>query len=328
MKPRLHDSLDKIVRSDAFIVRATEMGQFLNCPRNWMFMSHNGLNLEDKIRTSKLRFGIVWHSALEALYNGEDPFKAIDAGFEKEANEIFGIDACDPLIQQEINNERELAQTLMQGYMTWRVDVANPSDNDLTIVDTERRMLLPLDGTRAYLAVRLDTEATDRNGGLWIIEHKSRGKSSNVEDPPELDLDLQLSLQLYALKNTSDKNVRGAIYNLTRKQAPSSRVRSAIYARHQLIRSPAEIDGIEITLRNAYYEMRRASNLVKSDPVKAMYHLRYNPQPYGLCRWGCSVKDICQAINRREDVQYLIEYKFKTRDKSVWEMLEEELAED
>jgi hypothetical protein len=328
MKPRLHDSLDNIVRSDAFIVRATEMGQFLNCPRSWMFMSHNGLNLEDKIRPSKLRFGIVWHSALEAVYNGEDPFKAIDEGFIKEATDIFGLDASDPLIQEQIEREKELAKILMQGYMTWRLDVAVPSDKELTVVDAERRMLLPLDGTRAYLAVRLDTEVLDKNGGLWIIEHKSRGKSSNVEDPPELDLDLQLSLQLYALKNTTDMNVRGAIYNLTRKQAPSNRVKSAIYARHKLVRSNAEIDGIEITLRNAYYDMRRASNLVKSDPVEAMLNLRYNPQPYGLCGWGCSVKDICQAINRREDVEYLIESKLKPRDKNIWEVLEEELAED
>jgi hypothetical protein len=328
MSVRLYDSLEQAIRKNAYIIRATEVGQFLNCPRNWMFMSHNGLNLEQRVRPQKLRFGIVWHAGLEALYRNKDPYKALDEEFEKEVQLLRSSLAYDADMHEKVEGERTLAKALMEGYLQWRNTEATPPDRNFSPLHVERRLVVPLLNTRAYLAARLDAELLDNSGGLWILEHKSRGKSSSVDNPPELQLDLQMGLQMFACGATSTYPLRGVLYNLTRKQMPSNRVRSPIYGRHAVMKSKNELAVMQFTLLTAYRAMSKATNLIKKDTERAMFELRYNPQPMGFCQWGCSVKEICESINRKEDVQYLIDATLKPREKTIWEVLEEELAEN
>lgn len=320
----LLDHNGAVVPDDAFIIRATELGQYINCPRNWVFQSHNGFNLESKVRPQKLRFGIVWHKGLEYLYTGKDPFQGLREEFDKEEALIFGIASADPDIKQMIDEERELARVMMEGYLAWRNNGATPPDASFTVKAAERRVLIHIE-KKIYLAVRFDTEVLDKNKGLWVLENKTRGKSSAVDNPPELQLDLQMGLQLLAAQETNPESVRGALYNLARKQAPSARVKSPLFGRHAITRSKDELSVLRRTLRHRAVEMIRDSELVAED-ADALEYIRYNPQSMGVCQWGCSVKEICEAINRREDVSYLIDAKLKKRDKTIWETLTEEIA--
>lgn len=327
MSVRLSDSLDKLIRKDAYIIRATELSQFLNCPRNWMFMSHNGLNMEQRVRPQKLRFGIVWHAGMEALYSGQDPYRGLEDEFTKEVDLIRSAMAYTPEMHEQVEEERTLARALMEGYLQWRNTEADPPDTGFTTEHVERRIVVPIGRTKGYLAARLDGELLDKNGGLWVLEHKSRGKSSSVDNPPELQLDLQMGLQMLACAKTTKHRLRGVIYNLTRKQMPSNRVRSPLYGRHQVMRSKDELDVVEYTLTNAYREMRKATNMIRKNWLQALYTLRYNPQPMGFCQWGCAVREICESANRKEDVQYLVDASLVPREKNIWEVLEEELTE-
>ena len=323
----LLDCTGQPVSEKSFIIRATELGQYINCPRNWMFSSHNGFNLESKIRPQKLRFGIVWHKGLECLYKDEDPFKGMEEEFQKEEEFSFGLSATDPDIRAMLDEEKELARLMMEGYLAWRNTEAVPPDRDFTVKYVERRVVVPIPEGSIYLAVRTDTDLLDKNGGLWVLENKSRGKSSAVDNPPELQLDLQMGLQLLALKESNPEHVRGAIYNLARKQKPSNRVKSPLFGRHQVFRSQHELDVLRKVLVARGEEMWEDSKLIKTDPIEAMEKVRYNPQTMGLCQWGCSVKEICEAINRREDVRYLVEAKLKPREKTIFETLSEEVDE-
>lgn len=322
----LHDSLGNLVPEDAFIIRATEFGQYINCPRNWMFGSSNGFNLEPKVRPQKLRFGLVWHKGLEELYLGNDPFAGLEQEFQKEEELIYGVGAFDPDIRDEIDKEKELARMMMEGYLQWRNNGATPPDDSFTVKAVERRVLVPID-EGLYIAVRTDTDVLDKSGGLWVLENKTRGKSSSVDNPPELQLDLQMGIQMLAVKETNPEPVRGAIYNLARKQAPSARVKAPLFGRHQVFRSQHELDVLKETLKARATEMIRDSRFIAEHPGEALELIRYNPQGMGLCQWGCSVKEICEAINRKEDVGYLVEASLKPREKSMWEMLAEELSE-
>ncbi len=328
MDVRLIDTLGNKIRRNAYVIRATELGQYINCPRNWMFMSHNGMNMEQRVRPQKLRFGIVWHAGMEAIYDGRDPFEALEKEFDLEVELIRQEMQYSPEVHDQVEEERLLAKALMTGYMQWRNTEATPHDDLFTTEHVERRFVVPIRGTIGYLAARLDGLLADKHGGLWVLEHKTRGKSSNVSNPPELQLDLQMGLQLLTCADSMpDRNIRGVIYNLTRKQMPSSRVRSPIYFRHQVMRSKDELDVINHTLTTMYREMRKASNMIRKDWIRALYTLRYNPQPMGFCQWGCGVKAICESANRKEDVQYLVDAQLKERDTNIWDMLKEELSE-
>lgn len=320
----LLDYYGKPIRKNAYIVRATEVSQFLNCPRHWYFTSHNGLNLESRVRHQKLRFGSVWHLAMEYLYSGKDAFQGLEDGFkheEKVITETIGAGIYDPEIQAELQQDKDLSKILLQAYLEWRHD-AEPPDTDLSAIAVERRFVIPIEGTYAYMAVRLDAEMEDRRKGVWIMEHKTRGKSSNVSIPPDLQLDMQTGIQLWALqKARPDIVVRGVLYNLARKQAPSNRVKSPIFARHDVERSKRELDILDNYLQQITRNMRQVS------AINSVEETMYNPNLFGICTWGCPVKDVCEAINRGEDYDYLIETQLKPRERSIWEVLQSEMEE-
>lgn len=330
---KLLDYWGNPIRKDAFIIRATEFGQFVNCPRSWAFGTHNGLNLEPVQTSPKLRFGTIWHEGMEAIYdpnNPKDPFTAISDCFAQERQvfeDTLGVEAHDPELVQQLNEEEELATKLMTSYESWRTSLAEPSDLELNFQSAEHRYVIPLEGTNAYIAVKFDAEVLDKHDGFWIMEHKTRGKSSDVGNPPELELDFQMGIQLLVASYVRD-NVRGVLYNLARKQPPGPRVKKDIFGRHKAQRTPYMLQYLESYVLEIYREMRQASNIIKGDDWDyGLRRLRYNPQPMGFCRWGCPVKEICESINRGEDYEYLINEKLTPRSKNIWETLEEELQE-
>lgn len=325
------DSYGQVVNPESFIVRATELSDFAQCRRKWFFQSHNGLNLEPKRKSMKLVFGIAWHSALETYYNTGSEAHAQRVLALKMAEETMKVlDVVSPEyhvdIEQEADEMIELGKQMLSGYTVWSNTQASPKDTDLKIIDTELRLLVPFHDD-AYLATRLDAVAVGGTHNLWVFEHKTVSKSTSVDYAPMLQLDFQMGLQLLALtflKNT-DKyagySITGSIYNLARKQAPSSRVKSPLFGRHPVFRTRNALTEVAKTLSYISHEMRMA----KDDPRK-LYH---NPHPYaGICSWGCAFKDVCEAMCNGEDYEYILQENFQKREKDIMQTLEEEMGED
>lgn len=347
----MRDSLGQEVPKSAFVIRATELQMFLNCPRQWYILSHNGLNMEPAITAPKLRFGTIWHKAMEHYYApGIRDQDRLEAGLEglkagiNEGKEKLRLELGDGMytheFQELLQRDEDLLRALLDGYPQWANHEARPSDLLLEPVSTEQRFLVPIltpsrNKSRAYLAVRMDAVVKDNLGHYWIVEHKTRGASSKVDDPQGLVLDMQMGLQLLALnrvlgKSNSDYNLRGVIYNLVRRQKPGPRVRSPIYGRHQVTRTPSELAFLEDTLYRAYREMlevRRTMNRHTHSFSHGLSQVRYNPQVWsgGYCTWGCPALNVCEAAVRGDDVDYLLSTEFRTRDKDIWQMLEEEM---
>ena len=329
----IRDSLGNNVAEGSYIVRCTEFGQYINCPRNWMFNSQNGLNLEPVIISPKLRFGTIWHKAMETLYNPnntEEPMEVLAASFNESLSfmeNVVGVEISSPEIVEEIFEEKQLAEGLMTAYEEWRgSSEPRPSDKDLNFIRTEKRYLVPV-GT-VYLAMKLDGEVNvKQQPGLWVLEHKTRSKSTRVDNPPEVELDFQMGLQMLGLSYLED-NVKGVIYNLARKQKPSNRVRSPIFGRHQVQRTPNMLRNLESYFMQITDEMKKDSLTIKKLGLDAVHFMRYNPQPLGLCSWGCNVKEVCEAANRGEDVEYHVTSKLKPREHSFLDVLEREMQED
>jgi len=329
----LYDSLGNLVPEDAFIVRATEFGQYINCARNWMFNSQNGLNLEPRIINPKLRFGTIWHKAMEALYDpktNEKPMDVLKTSFNESLafmEGVVGVEMFNPEMVEEVHEEKLLAEGLMMAYEEWRKSPdVRPSDDDLKFIRTERRYVVPIGD--AYLAMKLDGEVEVVNQpGLWVLEHKTRSKSTRVDNPPEVELDFQMGLQMLGLSYVEENNVRGVIYNLARKQLPSNRVRSPIFGRHRVQRTPNMLRNLESYFIQMTEYMKADRQRIKELGIDAVHFMRYNPQPLGLCSWGCNVKEACEAANRGEDVSYHVESKLQPRERPFFEVLTDEMEE-
>lgn len=330
----------------AYIIRATEVSEFLNCPLRWGIMSHNGLNLEPVVTKPSLRFGTIWHKVLEWYYSPNAPedrvsyaLKGLEIALAKDREEleqVYGDVLYAPEMVTMLEEEEALLRAMFQGYLQWtdNPDVCPYPESDYRMLSTEKRYLVPIltpTGARskAYLAVKLDGIA-EKGDFLWVWEHKTRGKSSSVSNPEHLDLDLQMGLQLLALHkmlqaNPSHIAVRGAVYNLARKQKPGPRVKSALFGRHEVIRSAEALERLERFLYSAYREMHKYSLLIKGEGVLPW---RYNPQAYsGICTWGCAAKHVCSAKANGGDVEYLLSVDFKPRERDIWQTLEEEMSD-
>jgi len=338
----LNDSIGNPVPRSSYIIRATELESYLRCPRQWFILSHNGLNLERVVFSPQMRFGTIWHKGLEYYYNSDEVDSSsrvsrgllgIAEGVAKSKEDLYkelGDGIYTEEFQNTLQKSEQLLNTLMQLYPSWANSQAHPRDSILNPISSEQRFLVPIltpkgNKSRAYLAARLDALVMDNLEQIWVMEHKTRGASSKVDDPQGTVLDLQMGLQLLAvrryLKATGvPQPVRGVIYNLTRRQMPGPRVRNPIFGRHQVVRSPESLRILERTLYYTYRNMRRSEQI-------GLANLRYSPQVWagGYCTWGCPAYSVCEALTRGDDVDHLLTTEFKPRRRTIWEMLEEEM---
>lgn len=357
--PKMTDIYGQRLTKNSYIVRHTEVQQFLTCPRKWMFQSHNGLNLEQKVKNPNLSFGTIWHDVMENYYKAfrsmspqhrhpeitaerhmEHLIETHMQELQVQFGERFGMEDA-----AKATSDADLLRAMFKGYVPWSQNEAEPKDLEFTVLDVERRFIIPIStpaGNRArgaYLAVKLDT-VVERNGGLWVLEHKTAGKSTKVDDMPGLGLDMQIALQALALYYLSSLEyqmpVRGIIYNVARKQMPSSRVKSPLYGRTTVFKTMEELKRVNQYLYEIYRNMLQTTKLIDkfkdrypNEAWRAAEKIPYIPQVYGngSCIWGCPVRDVCESINRGEDVTDLLEMNMQPRDKSIMEVLEEEMEE-
>jgi len=343
MKQQLLDIRGRPLPPTAFIIRHTELAQFLSCPRKWAVLSHNGLNMRPKTKNRNLRLGTIWHEALEEYYLMKKigPVKdAIEAGRVKLEKAIK--EDKDSLMESfqmtgmftessELDDDAELLRQMYQGYTFWANHEAIVKDVHFDVIDVERRLLVPIytpKGKKAramYLAVKIDA-IIDYKGGMWVMEHKTAGRSTKVDDVPGLALDLQLALQAMALQHYTHR-MRGIFYNVARKQAPSSRVKAPLFGRTLVQKNMAEMQNVQELLYNAGLEMRRISNQLKKskDPVAELRNIRHIPNVIGNgpCIWGCPALALCEALNRKDDFHYLFESGFEDRGDFMQTLFEE-----
>lgn len=326
----MRDSLNNYIPKSALIVRATEVSEFRNCRRKWYLSSHNGMNLEPLVTDTKLAEGICWHAGLESYYTCGDFSAGYEKAFAEELEKLrntIGDGIYDDEIQAQLKKQKERDYAVFEHYKEKAATELWPCDNDFKIVGTEIRIVVPLKNekgnrTTAWIAVRFDGIARI-DGAYYILEHKYQSASSNVDNPSNLTLDLQTRIQIWALQqylnyhNRTNPRVVGVLYNLTRKQIPGPKVKNPICGRHLVTVSSKEMDIFVKDLRKDIKDIRAT--------IRKPEERTYNPQMYGVCSWGCAFRSICEAMNKGEDVDLLIDTLFKKRDKDIWQMLSEEM---
>lgn len=328
----LQDSFNNHVEpSNTIILRASELPKFRECPRNWYFQ--NVMRLEPLRKDRKLRFGACLHEALEQYYKTYEIEQAKGVFIRETDKELEKLmENLGPEIYEaekdNIQEDIDLGEGLLDLYPE-KAEELDPPDSELQIIETEYRFLVPIgeyaDNT-VYLAGKLDAIARDSYGGVWGIEHKTMSKSSDVENPENLVLDLQTTIQIMLLSiyfhnaMGGAQNVMGDLYNLIRKQKPGDRVKKKIYGRHRIKRTMTELQILHNLILNE--DIPRIEQ-IKSKPVE---RVPYNPQIFGRCAWGCSYRDLCESVIRGEDTEYQVKTNYRVKQKSIYETLQDELA--
>lgn len=197
-------------------------------------------------------------------------------------------------------------------------------------------------GWEIWLVGRLDMLVEDFDGHIWVMDHKT---SKDRLDTEILTLDDQMTMYLWATQQILKQPVEGCFYNVLRKKLPV--VPSVLASGRGLSKAksidttydvylqaiidngfdPSDYDDILNYLANKdagffsrakvyrnQHEIAMAGRMLLLEGIDMLNDPFIYPNPCWDCRWKCDFRPLCVAVNRNDDVEYLVNSMYRKRD--------------
>jgi hypothetical protein len=322
------------------IVSVTERGTYKRCRRQWDFSSENRQGIQPIINPSlALSLGTLIHRTLADWI--QDPTLTKWAGVQYgtgfkdgDLSELFTWHASRMMIDMERAyyaavgmkpSSTELAPLLSS--------VELPIPEKYTFVMPEQEIQVPVPGTEHpcprcinngvrsfpcdyckgtgvqvhYLKGKLDGLVQDEYGLLWVLEHKTYSSRPNKA---VLDDNDQFLAYIWIVTQLNIGECGGILYDgMLKKRAPTrTETLRDLFTRTKLTRTQAELEEFQTHLA---YELKEMA----SDPFITV------TKPWMGC-FDCGYRDLCGAMSRKEDVNYIRNklYTKRTPDVSALEV--------
>lgn len=192
-----------------------------------------------------------------------------------------------------------------------------------------------------WLVGRLDMVVEDFEGRIWVLDHKT---SKDRLDEEILVLDDQMTMYLWAAQQILQKPIEGCYYNVLRKKLPVvpeglksgkglSKAKSIdttydVYLQAILDNGfdPADYEDIldhlankktgffeRVKVRRNQHEIAMAGRMLLLEAIDMLNDPFIYPNPTRDCKWKCDYKDLCLALNRNDDIDYLLKALYRKR---------------
>lgn len=192
-----------------------------------------------------------------------------------------------------------------------------------------------------WLVGRLDMVVEDFDGRIWVLDHKT---SKDRLDEEILILDDQMTMYLWAAQQILHKPIEGCYYNVLRKKLPvvpevlksgkglsKSKMIDTTYDVYlQAILDngfdPADYEDIldhlankktgffeRVKVRRNQHEIAMAGRMLLLEAIDMLNDPFIYPNPTRDCKWKCDYKDLCLALNRNDDIDYLLKALYRKR---------------
>lgn len=307
----------------------SKMKTYQRCPNRYRYKYI--LKLRPKAKALPLEKGSWMHALLQAHYEGKKWTKV-----HKRLTKNF-INLLDE-IREELGDLPGECKRLMLSYVR-----QYPNDFDrYRVIDVEMDEIVTLpNGLK--LQVIIDVIVEDiLEGGLWVMDHKFRGK---LAEPIDMVLDPQLTLYYWALEFMGYKDLRGALYNEVRTATPKTpdilksgelsqrkNIDTDVFTYMNAIKQheldPADYSEI-LTHIATNEEVRwfRRTPIPKDPPVlkTVMRELvetaqeiqtaertdKYRRTTDKSCNWGCEFRNVCVAELHGADISSIVKADFE-----------------
>lgn len=183
----------------------SELTTWSTCRMKWYWAYELGIVPKRLIRAPSI--GACGHVAIAAYLRGEDWREAIERWFVEETSKR-------ELFDEEIAEYREIAD-LIAGIIPRYIDAYQ---DEFTPVLVEQRFEIPVKGMRLDLIGYWDAIVKDREGYLWILEHKFPKQRFRTDT--DIELDGQIGIYQYAAHRLGYPVV-GTIYNQLMARLPA-----------------------------------------------------------------------------------------------------------
>lgn len=322
------------------IIGVTETLDSLRCMRKWDFSSPNRQNLENIVpKSPALPLGTVLHEALKAwtLHPEADLvdfYKLAAIAENKKIVDAYTAKVGMAPSSDELSKVHDallMGESMMANYQAhWKA----PLPEDFELVSPEQEVRVPIPGTDHvpdelhayeprdvdhhckwcgvalvdhgqpqphYLRGRLDGIIIDtRSGLLYDMDHKSYSNRPRIET---LQSNQQFIMYHWMLTQLGIGPIGGVAYDGMWKRAapPKLLERKDLFLRLRVEHTPRQL--AECAEMLAIF-----ANQLANKPGITMYRAWD-----GSCEWGCSFTELCLAVSRGDDWQYIKERNYGPR---------------
>lgn len=272
--------------------------------------------------------GSCGHVAIAAFLQGKDWAQAVEHWLEKEITRKA-------LFDEEIDEYRKAADLIL-GIVPRYIESYR---DDFRPVLVEHKFEIPVRGTKMKLIGYWDAIVMDRDGHLWLLEHKFPKQFRSDND---LDLDGQIGVYQYAARRLGYPIV-GTIYNQLLNRLPaipeinkdgSVSRKAAIYTDWKTYSdfvvsqglNPDDYREMEDKLtgryaffqRNYIYRPLIETRLFARDMERRIWDMRkskkhvYRSEFFIICGW-CPYRELCLESLKGGDIDHIIENDFEQK---------------
>jgi hypothetical protein len=151
-----------------------------------------------------------------------------------------------------------------------------------------------------------DAIIADRNGKVFVLDHKTYGARPKV---PTIENAFQFRCYVWAARQLGIDNVVGFLYDgaFKRPSPPRGKTMDDLFFRMPVTYNEAQMDEIGAFLA------QKACMMYDTTPTSAL--LNFNRRWEGC--WDCSVEELCTAISRSEDIDWLINERYTHRERTT-----------
>lgn len=180
----------------------SDIATFRRCPKKYEYTKIE--DIQPKRQNINLYQGILVHAALMSFYLGEDETKFWEAAFK-------AIETNPRLLSDEIITE----QTVVEDSDDLVTRYLNTYNDDWEVLHVEEQFFVTLD-TGEVISFTPDLIVRDRNGFVWIVDHKTTSALPSID----VYADLQAMLYYAGIKAMYPET-RGFLFNYLRKKRPT-----------------------------------------------------------------------------------------------------------
>lgn len=335
------------------IFSTTEMSNYNRCNRMWILTSFNGQGLSRIVHNVALSTGTLWHQTQASwlLNPDEDPellclghFQIMleqakeqyyqRHGMRPNRIEMANIEEAGTMVRAMTKNYRDYyGKPLPDGFrsimpeQTILVPIPN-SSQPCEDCSTSGRVIQTLNGlipvgpyepdsivcpgcngvgvVTHQLECTFDALLANERDRLYVLERKTYGSRPKLES---LMTNFQFIVYEWASATLGLGPVGGLLYDgaWKRAQPPKGRTMDDLFLRLPLERNTHELEEIEQYL--AMKSKQMYTTIKTGTPL-----LDFNRRWDGC--YDCSVEDICTAMSKGEDVQYVREHFFTLRERT------------
>lgn len=296
--------------------RVTEIMSFKRCKRQWWLTSSNGLRISRIVPSAAFSLGTAIHETFRAWlpHPEQEPVMLFMAAAEAEIAKVrrqyharnrVGISDVElgPMLDQV-----KFGARMMDNYKGYW---GSPLPDDCVLVaQPEQEVRVPIPGTPHFLQGHIDAIIKNKFGKLLPLDHKTYEKRVRLE---VLHTNEQFIAYIWIMQQLDMGPVGGLAYDgmWKRTDVPKGRVLDDLFWREKI--SPPDA-----VLAEYGRELAAVATEMASDPY--ITHARtWN----GSCFYGCGVEQICNAMSRDENFEYLIQsseiYRIRPEGQDVLE---------